>query len=103
MTLGHTGFGRLVLAQTAVGTVLCAVLQIYLLILLVRVILSWVPSLPDPLLGIARGVRALTDPVLEPLRRVIPPLQLGGVALDLSVILLFLAIRILLMPIACSL
>lgn len=75
--------------------VLCVLLTIYFIILLVRIILSWVPSLPEPVQPLARGVRALTDPILNPLRGLIPPISAGGVGLDLSPLLLFFVIIIL--------
>lgn len=75
--------------------VLCVLLTIYFIILLVRIILSWVPSLPEPVQPLARGIRALTDPVLNPLRGLIPPISAGGVGLDLSPLLLFFVIIIL--------
>lgn len=70
-------------------------LQIYLIVLLAHVIFSWVPRPPEPLMPFVLGIRRLVDPVLAPIRRVLPPLRLGGVALDLSIILLFFAVRIL--------
>jgi YggT family protein len=48
------------------------------LALLIRVLLSWVPS--DPSSPIIRIIHEVTEPVLAPLRRVIPPV--GG--MDLS-------------------
>jgi YggT family protein len=93
----------LLIGQTAVGSALCAVLQIYLLVLIGRIILSWVPSLPEPLLPVARFLSAVTDPILLPLRRVIPPLRLGAAALDLSPLIVFFGISWVLMPILCRL
>jgi YggT family protein len=75
--------------------VLCVILQIYYLILIVRIVLSWVPSVPEPIRPLARGVRAVTDPLLIPLRGLIPSIRMGAMALDVSPILLFLAIVIL--------
>lgn len=74
---------------------LCVVLQIYYLILIVRIVLSWVPSVPEPIRPLARGVRAVTDPLLIPLRGLLPSIRMGAMALDVSPILLFLAIVIL--------
>jgi YggT family protein len=70
--------------------VLAQTLNIYLLVLLVRVLLSWFPNLDwsNPVLS---GVSAITDPYLNAFRGLIPPL--GG--LDLSAILAFLAIQLL--------
>lgn len=75
--------------------VLCWVLGAYLLILFAHVIFSWVPRPPEPLLPVVRGVRAVTEPLLSPMRRVIPPVQLGGAALDLSILILFFAVILL--------
>ncbi len=76
--------------------IICILLDLYYFVLIARVLLSFVPRPPEPLLPVIRGVRALTDPVLEPLRRVLPPGRFGGgLALDFSPILLFLAISLL--------
>lgn len=85
----------------ALLSIVCLLLSIYFIILLVRIILTWVPSLPEPLEPVARVVRALTDPLLNPLRGLIPPIRVGMAALDLSPILLFLAI-IILQSLLCS-
>ena len=77
-----------------VQNLLCLLLTAYYIVLLVRIILSWVPSLPDPVMPVARLVRALTDPLLLPLRGTVPPVQIGTMALDLSPLILFIAIAI---------
>ena len=78
-----------------VQTVVCYALEAYGIVLFVRVILSWIPAPPEPVRPIANAVRAVTDPILVPLRGVIPPLQLGGFALDLSILVVFLVLWIL--------
>lgn len=70
-------------------------LGLYQLVLIAYVILAWVPRLPEPLQPAAAVVRRLVDPLLAPLRRVMPPLRLGGVGLDLSILVLFFAVVIL--------
>jgi YggT family protein len=70
-------------------------LGLYFWVLLAHVIFSWIPRPPEPLMPFVLGVRALVEPVAAPLRRVIPPLRLGGIALDLSILILFFGIRIL--------
>jgi YggT family protein len=69
--------------------VLAQTLSIYLLVLLVRVLLSWFPNLDwsNPLLS---SVSAITDPYLNVFRGLIPPI--GG--LDLSAIVAFLALQL---------
>jgi YggT family protein len=74
---------------------LCVIVSVYFVILLIRIIFSWVPSVPDPIQPLERGVRAATDPLLIPLRGVIPPVQIGAAALDLSPLVIFFVIAIL--------
>jgi YggT family protein len=82
-------------------TILCLVLGAYQLVLLAYVVLSWVPRPPEPLFPVIRVIRALVDPIIVPMRRVIPPAQLGGVALDLSIIVLFVILVILRIALGC--
>jgi YggT family protein len=73
----------------------CLALTAYYLILIGRVILSWFPMQPGTAMaGVYDFLRRLTDPVLEPLRRVIPPLGGRGMAIDLSPLVLFFGIFI---------
>lgn len=67
----------------------------YQLVLIAYVIIAWVPRMPEPLQPAASGIRRIVDPVLTPLRRVMPPLRLGGVGLDLSILVLFFGVAIL--------
>ncbi|QBI18126.1 YggT family protein [Egibacter rhizosphaerae] len=83
--------------------IFCTALTIYYIILLVRIILSWVPSLPDALRPVADFVYLLTDPVLRPVRGLLPPLRIGGVGLDLSPIIVFIVISWIIQPIVCRL
>jgi YggT family protein len=77
------------------------VLSVYLVLLLARMIFSWVQvfarswSPHGVLLVVAEGVYSATDPPLRFLRRYIPSFRLGSVALDLSFMLLFLVVYIL--------
>ena len=59
---------------------------VFVVLIFIRVILSFVPRVPyHPWLdAFLTFVTAVTDPILNPLRRVIPPVPLGGAALDLS-------------------
>jgi len=70
--------------------VLFWLLQGYQLLLLARVLMSWIPNL-DYNNPIVRFLYQATEPVLAPLRSAIPPL--GGI--DLSPLLVFLAISVL--------
>jgi YggT family protein len=79
----------------AVAGLVCLILSLYLFVLIGRIILSWVPSLPEPLLPVARFLTVLTDPLLTPLRNILPPLRIGAAALDLSPLVVFFGINIL--------
>ena len=66
-------------------------LNLYLLVLVGRAILSWIPLSPgSPLAPVASFLYAATEPVLAPLRRIIPPM--GG--FDLSFFVLFIVIQV---------
>ena len=80
---------------------ICLLLYAALILLLIYVVLSWVPRPPEPVLPFARAVHRIVTPVLEPIRRVLPPLRFGGVGLDLSVIVVFLVIAILQSILGC--
>lgn len=73
------------LLQAAANT-LHVILRIYMFILLLRVILSWirVPSLYQ----VTVILYHLTEPVLKPIRRYVPPYKMGG--LDISPLIVFL-------------
>lgn len=74
---------------------ICLILTAFTVILIIRVVFSWIPRPPEPLMPIAGATRTATDWAVEPLRKVIPPVQLGGVALDLSILVLFFGVNIL--------
>ncbi|WP_232821958.1 YggT family protein [Desertihabitans aurantiacus] len=84
-----------------IGTVISVLLGLYWIILLARMVLSWVPmfspqwSPKGPVLVVAEGVYTVTDPPLRFLRRFIPPLRVGQVAVDLSFMVLWLLVLVL--------
>jgi len=83
-----------------VGTILYVALRIFLLLLIARLVLeyvqifarSWRPS--GIMLVIAEVVYTATDPPLRALRRVLPQLRLGGIAIDLAFMVLVLLVII---------
>ena len=79
----------------ALAKTLDLVLRIYIWIIIIGAIISWVN--PDPYHPVVKTINRLTEPVLKPIRRIIPPL--GG--LDFSpVVAIFLVylIQILVIP-----
>lgn len=76
-------------------TYVAGILNIFLFFLIVRVVLSYIPSPPGSSLApIARFFEAVTEPVLRPVRKVVPPLRAGGAVIDLSPIIVWIVILI---------
>jgi YggT family protein len=82
--------------------VLTYLLSIYLVILIGRMIFGWIQVFARSwrptgvVLVLAEGIFTATDPPLKLLRRYIPPLRLGTVAMDLSYMVLFIVVLLLL-------
>lgn len=78
---------------------LVALLNVVTIIFIARALVSWLPIGHDsPFRPVVDVLYRLTEPVLAPIRRVLPPM--GG--LDLSVLIVILVIRFLLVPLAAS-
>ena len=76
--------------------IICLLLSVYFLVLIVRMVLSWFPIAPGTAMEtVASILYALTEPVLGPLRRTIPPVRIGAMGLDLSPLILLIGIQIL--------
>jgi YggT family protein len=83
--------------------IIAVLLNLFLLVLFVYCILSLVIayariSYDSPVIRVQRVLSAIVEPVLRPIRRIIPTAQVGGVGLDLSVLVLFLLIDVVLLP-----
>jgi YggT family protein len=82
-----------------VKAIICPVLSLYLFVIFLRIVLSWFPLSSGGILGTVQNITyQLTEPVLGPLRRIIPPVRLGGAAIDLSALILILGYQLLLRP-----
>ena len=85
----------------ALGSILLVAVNLYSWILLARIVIEMIESFsrqfnpPRWFMMVAEVLFMLTDPPVKALRKVIPPLRLGGIALDVSIIVLFLALSIL--------
>lgn len=73
--------------------IICILLTVYWLVLFVRILLSW---FPPPAGGIGRTlydvIFDLTEPVLRLVRGLLPPIRMGTMGLDLSPIVVFIAL-----------
>ena len=87
--------------MSVVGQVFYIALMCFLIVLIFRLVMdyvfqfarSWQPG--KPMVVVLEATYTVTDPPLKPLRRFIPPLRLGGVALDLSFFVLMIIVYIL--------
>jgi len=70
----------------ALANILAVVLQLFWWIFLVRVLISWVS--PSPFNPIVQFLYRVTEPVLQPIRRALPPMS----GIDLSPLVVFLVI-----------
>ncbi|SDS62152.1 YggT family protein [Paraoerskovia marina] len=80
--------------------IIAFLLFLYLILLIGRLVLDWVQVFARDwrpqgfMLLVAETVYTTTDPPLRALRKVIPPLRIGQVSLDLGFIILFIAVSI---------
>jgi YggT family protein len=82
--------------MSAIGALLGTLLLIFQLVLVARAVVDWTAALsagpePDWRRTARRITHAPTEPVLAPVRRVLPPVRLGSVGIDLAFIVVFFA------------
>lgn len=88
------------LQASAVGSTIYTVAWIFLVFLITRLVFEYVFMFAREytptgvVLVITEAVYTVTDPPLKALRRVIPPLRLGSVSIDLSFIVLFIIVQV---------
>jgi YggT family protein len=87
--------------------IIVLLLELFLLVLFAYSILSWVIaagrlSYDSPVHKIQNVLSSICEPVLRPVRRLLPPVRVGGVGLDLSVMIVFLVILVVLIPLFSS-
>jgi YggT family protein len=78
-------------------SIFLVLLDVYIWIVIIRVLINWTPL--EPYHPIVRFFSRLVDPVLWPLRGVMPSLRIQGVMLDLSPILLIVCLELVKMAI----
>jgi YggT family protein len=94
-------------AENVLLNLLCVVLTVYTILLFVRVIVSWAflfgfrPPYSGPLRTILDLLDDVTEPILRPLRALIPPVRAGGVGLDLSILIAFVILAVLRTALNC--
>jgi len=91
--------------MSLVGILLGYALTAFILLLIARLVLDWVRVLADSPRWTARGrvlTHAWTEPVIAPVRRVLPPVRAGGLSIDLAFTVVF-VVAVILRSIAFSL
>ena len=76
--------------MSALLNMLAMGLQLYTFVLLARLLVTWIPNI-DPYHPAMQLLFKVTEPVLEPARRLIPPIGM----VDISPIVVFFALQIL--------
>ena len=75
--------------------VICLVLRLFSYVVIVRLIMSWFQLRPGtPVASVYSAVFSITEPVLGPIRRVIPPVRMGVMAIDVSPIIILVGVAI---------
>ncbi|HEX6568894.1 MAG TPA: YggT family protein [Acidimicrobiales bacterium] len=71
--------------------IVCLLIQVFMVVLFVRIIMSWFPPTPGTTYArIFEAFDKVTEPVLAPVRAMLPPVRMGAMGLDLSPIVVFL-------------
>lgn len=85
--------------MSPVRTVVLWVVEAFILVLFARIILSWFPiDSTSPLVPVVRALNAVTEPVLAPIRRVVPPVRAGSVGFDLSPLIVLVVLQLVVIP-----
>lgn len=91
----HEG-GQMLIA----GTIIYWLLWLYMLVLFARMVLSWIPMLArdwrprGAMLVVAETIYTITDPPLRLLRKLLKPVRIGNIMLDLAFIGLYVSVII---------
>lgn len=87
---------ELAVTRTDVGNYISTLIFVYTILIIIRVIMSFIPTIPYHrwLDAVLTFVRDVTDPYLNLFRRFIPPVRLGPAALDLTPMIAILVLAI---------
>ncbi len=87
--------------MSAITSLIASLLDIYILVLILRLVFDYITMFARDwrprglVLVLAEALYSLTDPPLNALRRVVPPLRLGSISLDLGFLILIFGVSIL--------
>ena len=84
-----------------VGSIIDTILFIFLALMLIRLVVDWVQIFArswtptGPVLFVLEIVYTITDPPILFVRRFVPPLRIGSIALDTSFLIVLIAVYLL--------
>jgi YggT family protein len=84
-----------------VGAIILAILNVFWALLFVRLIVDWVQVFArswtprGPILVLLEVVYSITDPPIMFVRRFVPPLRIGSIAIDTSFLIVFVVVYLL--------
>lgn len=86
--------------MTSAGNLIAELLHLYVLVIVLRVVVGYFPTSPGGFLAKATYfLHRATEPILQPVRRILPRVGSGPVALDFSPLLVIFLIQFILIPI----
>jgi len=79
--------------------IIAGLIEAYVVILIARALLSWFPVREGtPFAGLMRVLDAITEPVLRPIRKILPPIRAGGMGIDLSILIVVIVAQVVVIP-----
>lgn len=79
--------------------IVCLAIQLYLVAIFARIVLSFFPLAPGTVMSsIFSALYTVTEPVLGPVRRIMPPIGAGGMGFDLSPMIVVFGVQLLILP-----
>ncbi|MHA6793971.1 YggT family protein [Pseudonocardia bannensis] len=84
--------------MSAIGALLGTVLLLFQIVLIARLVLDWVGVLAGGggwASSARRVTHAVTEPLIAPVRRVLPPVRIGSVSIDLAFTAVFVGVLVL--------
>jgi YggT family protein len=93
--------------RSALVDLVCVVITVFTILLFVRVLVSWAfvfgfrPPISGPWRKLLDLLDDVTEPVLRPLRAMIPPIRAGAVGIDLSIIIAFVVLAVIRTALNC--
>lgn len=71
------------------------ILATFQYLLIAHIILSWIPQTSPIIIKINAVINSIILPVLNPLRRIVPVIDIGGVGLDLTALVALIILQVL--------